>query len=865
MGFASRLARRNLRQRAGRTIFSVLGIAVGIATVVGVFTLDHNTVEGMRLRYSTDWRPDLELRAGEDVDDPAGVLADTAGVAQSAAMFQNEAVARVEGADAPRPERIRVFAIEARVLPDIGAYGLLEGADLDRAAEAPQALIGPELAAAQGVGVGDTIYLSRPQRAALRDCVDGEVTVVQRAAREAPVEYAFQVAGILKPERLGRRAKGQVAVIDYGWGRELYGDARVDARFWVTPDPKQDLAGLQSRLAANFAYDTNRKALVGAQADEIAFRNGVRLAGLLAMVLGLYVIFHTLSMSLVERIREVGVLHALGTTRGQIASVFLVEALFLAGLGGTLGIAGGLGLAYALLENGITTLGTGHHFPEFLVPWPVVLGLAMLGVGVALVGSIFPLARAGQADTVDALRGEESMTNTRHQKGFHLFAALLLAGLLPALYLVIVPVVGPASGPLVGAILLAVGVLAVMVVIPLLLPSLVVAVCKRVAAPLVRLWPFSGRMAARAMERGPRRVAVSTSAIAMVVAAFVGLKSMTGSLRGETEVWSAAAMGDKVYVRDLPEASYTELRRALHEHPGVLGVETASVRHYAPFLLLGQPAEELSAYGPFARDPRLIDVFQRERGMVLSERVARNLGYAVGDRVRVGTGGAKVVEFQVIAISDEYGYFPHPDERMYGVVADHYMKQFFCLELDRPEMIAVRMEPGSDAAEVVQIVRRVTDGGGKLSALEGNVLPRAYLRDIDTDFRLFDLILLLTGLLATLGVLNAQLLAGMERAGEIGVVRALGATPRQVAGAMWIESLVIGVLGGAFGLGLGWLLGPVIQSALENLSGLELPDRGAGWWALFAFALALASPLVAALEPVRRARRTDVVRAVRGG
>jgi putative ABC transport system permease protein len=865
MGFAGKLARRNLRERLGRTFFSVLGITVGIATVIGVFTLDHNTVEGMKVRVSSDWKPDFEVRAGEEVSDPKAVLADTEGVARSVAVFQNEAVARVEGRAAPKPTRIRLFAIEAAALPEIGAYSLLEGNHLDRAAELPQALIGSTLAQQHGVGVGGTIYLSRPQRAALKDCVDGELTVVERANREAPVEFAFQVAGILKPERLGRRSKGQVAVIDFGWGRKLYKDARVDARYWVQPDANLDLAGLQSRLSANFAYDTSRKAVVGAQADEVAFRNGVRLAGLLALVLGLYVIFHTLSMSLVERIREVGVLHALGSTRGQIARVFLVEALFLAGLGGALGIAGGLALAKFLLRYGITTLGTGHHFPDFIIPWKVVLGLAALGVGIALVGSVFPLLRAGKADTVEALRGEESLASTKHQKGFHLFAALLLAVLLPALYLVIVPVVGPASGPLVGAILLAVGVLAVMVVVPLVLPSLVVAACKRITTPLIRLWPFSGRMAGRAMEQGPRRVAVSTAAIAMVIAAFVGLKAMTNSLRAETEVWAESSMGDKLYVRELPDTSYAELRRVLHEHPEVLGVETATVRHYTQFLLLGQPAEELFAYGPLARDPALRELFENERGMILSDRVARNQGYVVGDRVRVGTGGSQVVEFQVIAISDEYGYFPHPDERMYGVVADHYMKQFFCLELDRPEMISIRTTPDADFAGITQLVRNHLDGGGDMNTLNGNTLPEVYLHDIDTDFMLFDLILFLTGVLATLGVLNAQLLASMERAAEIGILRALGATPRQVTGGVWIEALVIGSLGGLFGLALGALLGPVILSTLENLSGLVLPHRGPGWWAWLAFASALVAPFVASLYPARRASATSLVRAVRGG
>src|SRR6185436_9313067 len=114
-----------------------------------------------------------------------------------------------------------------------------------------------------------------------------------------------------------------------------------------------DIEKLRASLGASFSYELNKSVLVGAAADERAFRNGVRMAGLLALILGLYVIFHTLSMSLVERVREVAVLSALGASRAQIARVFFAEALVIALCAGGAGVLGGLGLAKALLARGI--------------------------------------------------------------------------------------------------------------------------------------------------------------------------------------------------------------------------------------------------------------------------------------------------------------------------------------------------------------------------------------------------------------------------------------------------------------------------------------------------------------------------------
>ena len=378
MGLATIIVRRSLVQRPGRTLFSVLGVAVGIATVVGVFTLDHNTIEGMRLRYEGEWRPELEVRPGPGVRDPGGALLGIEGVAGAAAFFQNRADVRkagVESADrgGREPDSALLIAAEARALPRMGAYRLLAGLDLEPDAAGPQVLIGAALAERLALAPGDRVELSRPRRAARKACVDGVMQAVGPAVDDAPVVFTFEVRGVLAREKLGRRANGDVLLVDYAPGRELFADARVDERFWVKPDPLVDLERLQARLSTNFAYDIGRSVVVGQAADERAFRNGVRMAGLLALVLGLYVIFHTLSMSLVERVREVATLHALGTTRGTIARVFLLEALVLAGLGGALGLAGGLALARLSLLKGVTTLGSGYHIAHFDVPWPVVL------------------------------------------------------------------------------------------------------------------------------------------------------------------------------------------------------------------------------------------------------------------------------------------------------------------------------------------------------------------------------------------------------------------------------------------------------------------------------------------------------------
>jgi len=900
MGFVRTIAKGSLLRRPGRTLFSILGVAIGIVTVVGVFTLDHNTVVGMTLRGADEWRPALEVRPGRDVSDPRSELVATPGVAGVSAIFQNQATVRsldpaapIEsvtpkasakpgrggrgrrggagggradigaGAGTGEQRKVRLIALDADSIEAIGAVQLVTGRGLASDAAEAEILIGAPLAADLGLDVGSKLALSRPRRAPRKDCIDGELRAVEGAPVKIPPEHEFTVVGILAEQRLGRRSKGQVVIVDFPRGREVFAGRRVEPRFWVHQSPDVDIERLRASIGRTFSYELNKAVIVGAAADERAFRNGVRMAGLLALILGLYVIFHTLSMSIVERVREVGTLHALGTTRAQIARIFLTEAVVVSGTAGVLGLSGGLVLARGLSKLGITTLGTGHWFKTFSIPWETAITLTLLGVGIALIGSVYPLLRARNANTVEALRGEEALATSNVTRGFHLFAALLLVVLLPALYFVIVPVVGALQGALVTTVLLGVGFLALLVVLPLIVPSLLGFLCIHLARPFERFAPLSGLLAARAMRDSPARIAVAAAAVALVAASFVGLKGMTASLRGEIEAWADGAIADKVFVRNLPNVNLERLKGALAAYPEVLGVESGSVRHYGQFLLLGLESEELARYGPCKDDPSLIAALEEGRGVILSRRVARHLDYQLGGPVNVETGSG-VEQLPVLAISDAYGYFPAPDERLYGVTSAAFMKRAYCIETGTTDMVAVQLRPGADTG-VVEAAIAATWPEAPVNYVTGASLVEVHLADIVRDFRLFDIILGLTAVLAGLGVLNGQLLAALERSKELGVLKALGADRRQVAGAVLLESAVVGVLGGVLGTGLGAALTPLIVRVIDALSGLAMPLRSAGPWLLWVPVGALLLTLAAGLYPIWRMNRLDPVAAVRTG
>ena len=333
MGLSSIIARRSLTQRPGRTAFSLLGVALGVATVVGVVTLAHATIEGYARPRQVKNRADIELSSAGGVVSSSDALRDLEGISAAAEFFQNDALLETVRAEAVGDTvGVKILAIEAEQAAAFGLYGLAAGGDLNPRASEREVIIGPRVAIEHGVEVGDEVLLSRPHRPVTKRCEDGVLVSVRDSAPDQPRSERFRVVGVLNREGVGRTGAGNVVVVDFDVGRDLYRGVPIQPRFWAAKDPSVDLERLRRSLAAAYSYSLNQGIVVGQAADERAFRTGVRMLGLLALVLGLYVIFHTLSMSLTERVQEVGTLHALGATRRQIGRVFFTEAVVLADL-----------------------------------------------------------------------------------------------------------------------------------------------------------------------------------------------------------------------------------------------------------------------------------------------------------------------------------------------------------------------------------------------------------------------------------------------------------------------------------------------------------------------------------------------------
>ncbi len=861
------LAWRHVIFRPGKTLASALGIGVGIATVVSVLTVDHNTMLSQAARRGlSDPETDLlisPLQRSVDVfDDVAEDLRSRTflrGVTAYATRPLSLAVGgRVRAS-------IELMAVEEGAASFHAGYDVQQGEALDHESAEPQLLISAFMADKHELEVGSLVELTRPprRRAAVARCVDGEIVMQAprptRAGEPEPL-HPFRVTGILSPTRLGYPKMR--ALTTFARGREVMGND-MRAHFWADFDKSQlDLQGVENRLRDAFVVKAPKRALSGEAPEERAFRSGVRFCGFLALFLGLYIIFNTMSMSLVERVRQIGLLRALGVTRGRLAAIFLVEGLILSLLGAVLAVVLAERIVSLMQRWQITTLGFGKPLDIIEVPWGQVAAVMVAGVLFSLAGILYPFLRAARLSVIDALRrgvielAHDPFTGTRR------LVLLGILALVPVAWFVGLPSESSIPVPLWEAILLGIGIVAGVFAVLLLASSLL----PNLAARIIGVFKGPAMLLARSTVLTARhRVFATVTGLMLVFAAVFLVISVLESLKSETRQFAERALAGRLYLKTTPEGA--EQIAALREVKGLPELATLvpiNVEVRSQFLVRAIDARMLNS-GSLAGDNVIRRLFERQPTVILSTRCAADFGYEVDELVTLPVDSEEgAVDFRVLAISDEYGF--KPDDRVFAAVSAASMKRYWCLDSEglgdyfmawAPGMSAPRLEALRGAAE------DVLGEGQVLDLRRGDDIADDYLADLDKDFGIFYAILVLTVMLAAIGVLNAMVIAVMERRREIGLLRAVGLTGSQVARMLLVESGAFGVLGGLLGLVVGIPLAALTAGALTESSHLSLAFVMSPAAAAMVMGGAVVVALLAVVFPALRAnslRLSTVVR-----
>ncbi|RKH13132.1 ABC transporter permease [Corallococcus sp. CA047B] len=840
------LARSSLRHLGGHpwlTALSLLGIAMGVAVVVSI-----DLASGSALRAFEQSTDVVAGKATHQIVGGTSGLPEGVYTALKLRPDAPEAAPVVQGF-------VRVEGGNRRTLTLLGLDPFVEApfrdfstgnavGDVGELLTKPGTVVmGAKTARALGVKAGDTLAVT-----------------VMGLRRE------LRVSALLSPtQETTERALESLLISDLSTAQEVLGQTgrltRVDLKL---PDDEARAARLRAALppGAELVRTSGRAGTVEQMTR--AFRTNLTALSLLALVVGMFLIYNTMTFSVVQRRGMLGRLRAVGVTRGELFALVLGEALVLGIVGTTAGLLLGILMASGLVGLITRTINDLYFVVNVrrlsLEPFTLIKGLG-LGLGATVLAALVPAWEAARATPVTALR-RSTEEDVSHRKAPQ--RALLGLGVLAVS-------IGLLAWPTQALSPAYAGLFGVMMGTALLVPWVTEKLTVAAARPLGALFGPLGRMAARGVTASLSRTAVALAALMVAVATTVGVGLMVSSFRGTVAAWLESALQADVFVsppslvaRRGDSALVPGLAEKLRSTPGVEASGSIRVVH----VRIGDVETDLLAID-FAKgharayrfkEGRAEDVWRQvdaSRDVVLvSEPFAFHRGVHAGDTLRVATDKG-LHDFRVAGVYFDYGS-DVGTVMMARATYEHWYE-------DRGVTgLSLFAAPGQDVDVLVSRVRDRAGGEQALNVNANRALRQASMEVFDRTFTITQVLRLLAIGVAFVGVLSALMSLQLERAREFAVLRATGLTPGQLWGMVSLQTGLLGLLAGLFSIPLGLALAYVLVHVINQ--------RSFGWTLQLvvspgvvgqAMLLALVAAALAGLYPAWRMARANPAMALR--
>lgn len=631
-------------------------------------------------------------------------------------------------------------------------------------------------------------------------------------------------------------------------GEDAFTTVSVTAGDGVSADEVRDEVAslLPAELEARTGAEVDDEAASAVEQALGFFTTFLLIFAAIALFVGIFLILNTFSILVAQRSQEMALFRALGAERGQVTRSVLVEAVVVGLVGSTVGLLLGVGVAQ-LLKVIFGTIGMELGGTLVVAPRTIVVAY-VVGIVVTMIAAWVPARRAAKVPPVAAMRDDVVLPETARRVHSSVGGALLAVGIAAMILGLAADV--PNATWFVGG-----GILAVFVGVALLAPIVADPILRIVAGWYPRAFGTVGRLARENARRNPRRTAATASAL-MIGLALVSAISVVGS--------SANASVDRA-LDDGMRAQFV-ISNAVGQpfSPAVGdaaaqvdGVEAVARIRTAPAQVAGS-TEFLMGLDPAtfgaASDFGIVDGSD-DLGLdsaLIGEALAEDESLAVGDTV---TAALPSGEHEL---------------RISGIYADNpLLSGGYVVGLDTLEAggvapvdstLYVVAEPGADLDEVRSGLDATTADLPTVTVKDQEAFKQQSRDSVNQLLTIVYALLGLAVLIAVLGIVNTLALSVMERTREVGLLRAVGLSRRQLRRTVRLESVAIAVLGAIMGIGLGLLFGITLQRALAD-DGLRYLSVPYPQLAIFVV-LAAVVGVLAAVWPARRAARLDILRAI---
>ena len=793
------LSWRHLQRHRLRTLLTFLGITLGVGVIVAIAVVNRSLTSSFQTTIEQiAGKAVLQVSNGESgvAESAFPLIRDTPGVQDAAAAV--EGFLPVRGAER---ERLYIYGVD--FLTDVAIrdhHFVSSKSDFDEALD----------------------FISRPDSIALTESFSRRLNLppgsrITLTTSRGKQDYT--VRALLREEGMAKAFGGNLALMDLPVAQQALGkEGKLDI-VDLTVAEGEKIEDVKDRLLQRLkgSAEVERPKKRGEQIELLltSFRVGLFFVSLIALFVGFFLIYNTVSVSVTQRKREIGSLRCLGMRRGELLRLIITEALILALIGSLLGsIFGWLLAQLALLAVGETV---GNLFSLVdLAPGVFTwreLGLSLAsGVAVALLAALHPAVEAIRISPLESARQTAWNPSFQGKNSWATRLGVLCLGVSPLIIFLPLPRYEPVQQFSVGIL----GMLVFLVGLAFLCPLIVNTGVKWFWPWALRLpgssW-VEARLASDSLRRNPLRSGITVATLVISLAAIFTIAAFVNSVRGSLLAWVDQMVTADLIVssgartagpRNVPLKEDT--LAGLKAVPGVKIVDLyrliRSSYEGKPIVIESFSARDSASVRtlPMASGDgtRALRELGEGKGVILSESFQSRFGKGANDSIELATPSGRIA-FKVLGVYVDYS------SDIGSVLIDRTLyKKYWRDEL--VDAFDLWLEAGADQQAVIQDIKQRYGEEYQLFISTHGELRNTVVNIMEQSFVVNYAVEIVAVVVAIFSVINTLLASILDRTREIGVLRAIGATQAQVRRSVVLEAGWMGVLGGMLGLLAGTIM-----------------------------------------------------------
>lgn len=668
----------------------------------------------------------------------------------------------------------------------------------------------------------------------------------------------LRIVGFLDTDSLPRNT----AVMDLGNFQEYFGKTGSLTRIELFAS-EQAAAEISKTLPPGVVLEKKEQLISNQKALINSFRYNLQFVSLIAIMVGIFLLYNTVFISVIKRRTEIGILRALGTGKRHIVLLFLVQGLLFGVIGSVLGIVLGQIVAFfavGAVEKTLSTMYATVSVSEYLISKTDAGGALLLGVLVSLVASVIPAIESSRIAPNESAK--EGTFEGKYRGYYPLLSAIGLSAIAAGCLLAYVDY---REMPFDFPFLAYAGILFIILGFSFVSPFYLSKVLKGIAVPSRKIFAATGQITIGDMRGNLYRFSVALMSVAISGALIIALLTLIFSFRGSLREWIRKNISADLYVKPASCVSNFcffplsgELIERINSFPEVAAVDkfrTLSIDFRGKKIIAGfgdvglrngqLRQRQRESYGEERRSE-----LAKEKKVEMSNYLSVKYGLKRGDEIELQTPKGP----QKFIVNDTFSSYSTTSGFMY--LDRRWLREFW--GLDDATQLGVYLRRDADPDRVIAKLKESLLPAYSLVIMNNRELREDVIRIFDKTFAITYAIELISIMVSLIGVVNTLLALVLEKKREISILRYLGGTWAQVRAILVLAAGIVGVTGIVLGGAMGLLMSVIFIHVINKISfGWEIHFLlPAGYLSIVALLLLLTT-IGAGLIPSRVARKID--------